>query len=420
MKERTVVIEGRTPCKTPGRERAARATADDVSPETLAQRAAPGAARSADLRALCLVLNAKARHRTAVTLASRFAAWGHATKTTTQKARAARLLRAMTENRNQSIAAAGLAALARHIIAKRVFVEAEVRQREIGEENEARLRLLRVDYDQLTAERQHDLDNDLQGVSENVERNQIERFSKELETQKAKLVRQNSQHAHELQTTQSKLLERANEAVVRAVRQREQELEAAHALVLHDLNKTWREKLAALVDKQQGDVILRVSCTTEFGFVTPKIRARARAGARRKAQAAQLQSERGVRDAALRFPMRRRPRGRRGRCACFWRARAVGARISCWGLVFQGVTNSLLIEDVVPALPPVWSSLQRWALKSQLRVRLLAVDDVRVLLIDDRRRRAAVLLSGAVGWPNAARWCVRVVDWRRSTHASRG
>ena len=93
------------------------------------------------------------------------------------------------------------------LIAKRVFVEAEVRQREIGEENEARLRLLRVDYDQLTAERQHDLDNDLQGVSENVERNQIERFSKELETQKAKLVRQNSQHAHELQTTQSKLLE---------------------------------------------------------------------------------------------------------------------------------------------------------------------------------------------------------------------
>ena len=49
MKERTFVIEGRTPCKTPGRERAARATADNVSPETLAQRAAPGAARSADL-----------------------------------------------------------------------------------------------------------------------------------------------------------------------------------------------------------------------------------------------------------------------------------------------------------------------------------------------------------------------------------
>ena len=53
------------------------------------------------------------------------------------------------------------------LIAKRVFVEAEVRQREIGEEK-TRLRLLRVDYDQLTAERQHDLDNDLQGV-ENIE-----------------------------------------------------------------------------------------------------------------------------------------------------------------------------------------------------------------------------------------------------------
>ena len=34
--KRTFVIEGRTPCKTPGRERAARATADDVPPETLA------------------------------------------------------------------------------------------------------------------------------------------------------------------------------------------------------------------------------------------------------------------------------------------------------------------------------------------------------------------------------------------------
>ena len=184
MKERTFVIEGRTPCKTPGRERAARATTDNVSPETLAQRAAPGAARSADLRALCLVLNAKARHRTSVTLASRFSTWQHATKKTTQKTRAARLLRAMTDRIVTRVSQQRAWRLWRDIlIAKRVFVEAEVRQREIGEENEARLRLLRVDYDQLTAERQHDLDNDLQGV-ENHDKNQIERFSKELGTQK--------------------------------------------------------------------------------------------------------------------------------------------------------------------------------------------------------------------------------------------
>ena len=36
----TFVIEGRTPCKTPGRERAARAAADDVSPEPCAARGA--------------------------------------------------------------------------------------------------------------------------------------------------------------------------------------------------------------------------------------------------------------------------------------------------------------------------------------------------------------------------------------------
>ena len=204
-----------------------------------------------------------------------------------------------------------------------------MRQREIGEENEARLRLLRVDYDQLTAERQHDLDNDLQGVSENHERNQIERFSKELETQKAKLVRQNSQHAHELQTTQSKLLERANEAVVKAVRQREQELEAAHALVLHDLNKQWRVKMAALVDKQQGDVdYLRVSCTTELESAVDslKFEHERELSARRKAQAAQLQSSGACGTPRCgRFLMRRRPRGRRERCDCF-SARSSGGR----------------------------------------------------------------------------------------------
>ena len=136
-----------------------------------------------------------------------------------------------------------------------------MRQREIGEENEARLRLLRVDYDQLTAERQHDLDNDLQGVSENVERNQIERFSKELETQKAKLVRQNSATCARIANDAVQITRASQRGRGESyVRQREQELEAAHALVLHDLNKQWRVKMAALVDKQQGDVdYLRVS-----------------------------------------------------------------------------------------------------------------------------------------------------------------
>ena len=232
---------------------------------------------------------------TSTRLASRFSTWQHATKTTTQKARAARLLRAMTDRIVTRVSQQRAWRLwRRHPDREGVFVEAEVRQREIGEENEARLRLLRVDYDQLTAERQHDLDNDLQGVGDHDKRNQIERFSKELETQKAKLVRQNSQHAHELQTTQSKLLERANEAVVKAVRQREQELEAAHALVLHDLNKQWRSKMAALVDKQQGDVdYLRVSCTTELESAVDslKFEHERELSARRKAQAAQLQSE---------------------------------------------------------------------------------------------------------------------------------
>ena len=407
MAQRAAIVAERTPCKTPGLERAARAAADDVSPETRANAAKPGAARAADVRALCLVLSSKVRHKRSSALARRFATWSRNSRTASLKARAALLLKTMTERVIVRVAQQRVWRVWRDIlIAKRVFVEAEVRQREIGEENEARLRLLRVDYDQLTAERQHDLDNDLENAESPRRDGALkERFCKELETQRAKLVRQHSQHAQELQMTQSKLSLEHRSQVVRAVAAREAELGAAHALVLHDLNKGYREKLSALVDKQQGDVdYLRVSCTTELESAVDslKFEHERELSARRKATLLAVQTSDTHRDAALRAIGAARTSSTKARAARVvyqvlkrWAARSAAGAFAFWRDVAR---TAVIIEDAHTRAARLFGQVfQRWARKSQscafLCWRAAAAARVR---IDDAHRRATRLLAQAL------------------------
>jgi len=437
MAQRAAVVVERTPCKTPGLERAARAAADDVSPETRANAAKPGAARAADVRALCLVLSSKVRHKQSSALARRFATWSRHSRTVSLKARAALLLRTMMERVIVRVAQQRVWRVWREVlIAKRVFIEAEVRQREIGEENEARLRLLRVDYDQLTAERQHDLDNDLENAESPRRDGALkERFCKELETQRAKLVRQHSQHAQELQMTQSKLSLEHRSQVVRAVAAREAELGAAHALVLHDLNKGYREKLSALVDKQQGDVdYLRVSCTTELESAVDslKFEHERELSARRKAALLAVQTSNAHRDAALLAIGAARTSSTKARAARLayqtierWASRSAAGAFVFW----RGVARTaVIIEDAHTRAARLFGQVfQRWARKSQscafLCWRAAAAAWVR---IDDARRRATRLLAqvlhrvlrrsegGAFAWWVAITRDARRVEERRT------